>query len=165
MRSKLNVVAALVASAAFASFAAAGAGAATSGAIVKVAASPIGHILVDGRGITLYDFPPDQGTKSVCYGACAALWPPLLTKGKPVAISGSGVNPKLLGTTRRTDGKLQVTYNRHPLYLYKPDSKAGQINGEGANQFGGRWYIVGTNGNAIKPKSSGGLCNPLCPGY
>ena len=75
------------------------------------------------------------------------------------------MDSKLLGTTRRTNGKLQVTYNGHPLYRYSPDTKAGQINGEGADQFGGRWYIVGTNGKAIKPKSGGSVCNPLCPGY
>src|SRR6266699_3335567 len=63
---------------------------------------------VDSKGITLYDFPPDKGTTSVCYGACAALWPPLVTKGKPVA--GPGVRASLLGTTKRKDGKLEVTY-------------------------------------------------------
>ena len=117
------------------------------------------------NGHTLYLFVHDSGKTSRCYGQCATFWPPLLTNGKPVAAKGSGVNAKLLGTTRRTNGKLQVTYNGHPVYLYKLDTKAGQITGEGANQFGGKWYILSTSGNAIKPKSSGGLCNPLCPGY
>src|SRR6202008_2374699 len=62
--------------------------AATSGAHVDIAKSPLGRILVDSKGITLYDFPPDKGTTSVCYGACAALWPPVITHGKPVAGRG-----------------------------------------------------------------------------
>src|SRR5579864_7554224 len=81
----------------------ASASAATSGTTVKLAKSSLGRILVDSRGITLYDFPPDKGTTSVCYGACAALWPPLLTNGKPIA--GPGVHASLLGTTKRRDGQ------------------------------------------------------------
>src|SRR5579871_1975622 len=92
--------ASLVAAAATAAFA----NASPSRTVVDVASSKLGKILVDSRGITLYDFPPDKGTTSVCYGACAALWPPLLTQGKPIA--GPGVRASLLGTTRRNDGKL-----------------------------------------------------------
>src|SRR5882724_5777773 len=91
-----------------AAFALAG-GAATGGAKVAIRKSPLGRILVDRKGITLYDFVRDKGTTSVCYGACAALWPPLLTTGKPVA--GAGVRASLLGTTKRKDGRLEVTYN------------------------------------------------------
>ena len=71
----------------------------TSGARVHIAKTRLGQILVDSKGITLYDFVEDKGKTSVCYGACAALWPPLLTHGKPVA--GSGVRASLLGTTKR----------------------------------------------------------------
>src|SRR3954471_9503513 len=103
-----------------ATFALAG-GTGPSGTHVDVAKSPLGRILVDSRGITLYDFPPDKGTTSVCYGACAALWPPLLTSGAPHA--GPGVKTSLLGTTKRTDGKLEVTYAGHPLYYFVSDRK------------------------------------------
>ena len=109
--------------------------AASSGARVAIGKSPLGRILVDGKGITLYDFVKDTGTTSVCYGACASLWPPLLTSGKPVA--GPGVRASLLGTTRRKDGKLEVTYNGHPLYYFVSDRKPGQTTGQGLNQFGG----------------------------
>jgi predicted lipoprotein with Yx(FWY)xxD motif len=119
----------------------------TGGARIAVAKSPVGRILVDRRGITLYDFPPDKGTTSVCYGACAALWPPLITNGKPVA--GRGVRPSLLGTTKRKDGKLQVTYGRHPLYYFVSDRKPGQITGQGVNQFGGPWWVVSPAGREI----------------
>jgi predicted lipoprotein with Yx(FWY)xxD motif len=107
----------------------------------------LGRILVDSKGITLYDFPPDQGKTSVCYGACAALWPPLLTHGKPIA--GPGVRASLLGTTKRKDGKLEVTYNGHPLYYWVGDHKAGQTTGQGVNQFGGPWWVLSPAGREI----------------
>jgi predicted lipoprotein with Yx(FWY)xxD motif len=122
-------------------------------------------VIASVHGYSLYMFAKDKkGGKSTCYGQCAKVWPPLLTSGRPGAVRGSGVNSKLLGTTRRSDGKLEVTYNGWPLYLYAPDRKPGDINGEGANQFGAPWYLMNTAGNLVKPKS-GGVCNPLCPGY
>ena len=141
---------ALVASAAFASFLAAVAVASDTkagGVRVAVAKSPLGRILVDSRGITLYDFPKDRGTTSSCYGACAALWPPLTTKGKPVA--GPGVRASLLGTTKRTDGKLEVTYNGHPLYYFVSDRSPGQATGQGLNQFGAPWWVLSPAGKEI----------------
>ena len=117
------------------------------GAKVVIAKSPLGRILVDGKGITLYDFVKDKGTTSSCYGACAALWPPLTTKGKPVA--GRGVRASLLGTTKRKDGKLEVTYNRHPLYYFVSDRKPGQTTGQGINQFGAPWWVLSPAGKEI----------------
>ena len=124
------------------------AGGAQSGrAKVSLAKSPLGGILVDSKGITLYDFVKDKGKMSVCYGACAALWPPLITHGKPVA--GPGVRASLLGTTKRTDGSLQVTYGGHPLYYFVTDRKPGQTTGQGVNQFGGPWWVLSAAGKEI----------------
>ena len=142
----IALVAAALLSSLAAAFAFAG-GAKTSGTRVDVARSPLGRILVDSKGLTLYDFPPDKGTTSVCYGACAALWPPLLTKGKPTA--GPGVRASLLGTTKRKDGKLEVTYNGHPLYYFVSDRKRGQTTGQGVNQFGGPWWVISPAGKEI----------------
>ena len=149
MKHWLALLTAVAASAAIASISAtlALAGGATGGAKVAVAKSPLGRILVDSKGITLYDFVKDKGTTSVCYGACAALWPPLITKGKPVA--GLGVRASLLGTTKRKDGKLQVTYKGHPLYTFQLDKKAGQTTGEGSNNFGAKWYALAPSGATI----------------
>jgi predicted lipoprotein with Yx(FWY)xxD motif len=119
----------------------------SGGTEVAVAKSRLGRILVDGRGITLYDFRPDNGTTSVCYGACAALWPPLVTHGKPIA--GPGVRASLLGTTKRKDGKLEVTYSGHPLYYWVGDHKPGQTTGQGLNQFGGPWWVLSPAGKEI----------------
>jgi predicted lipoprotein with Yx(FWY)xxD motif len=150
MNRRIKLLITLTGAALFATTAAAlaFAGTATSrGAHVDVARSHLGRILVDSRGITLYDFPPDRGKISVCYGACAALWPPLITHGKPVA--GRGVRASLLGTTRRKDGKLQVTYHTHPLYYFVSDRKPGQTTGQGVNQFGGPWWVISPAGKEI----------------
>jgi len=145
-----RLFAALAASAAFASLVPAlalASGTKADGATVAVGKSPLGRIIVDSKGITLYDVPPDKGTTSVCYGACAALWPPLITKGKPVA--GPGVRASLLGTTKRKDGKLEVTYNGHPLYYFVSDRKPGQATGQALNQFGGPWWVLSPAGREI----------------
>lgn len=125
-----------------------------------------GRVLSTANGRSLYLFTADRKAKSRCTGSCAKTWKPLLTRARPVAAAGSGVKAKLLGTTRRGGHTLQVTYKGHPLYTYAKDRRAGQIGGEGKNQFGGHWYIVNTSGNAVKPKRPGGVvCNPLCQGY
>ena len=121
----------------------------TSGpaATVAVANTGLGTILVNSQGRTLYLFKKDVGTKSTCYGACAQNWPSLHSTGKPTA--GNGADASLLGTTMRSDGKPQVTYNGHPLYLFSGDSKAGDTNGEGVSAFGGLWYAVSPAGNQV----------------
>jgi predicted lipoprotein with Yx(FWY)xxD motif len=95
----------------------------------------------------LYDFPPDTHGTSTCYGACAALWPPLTTTGKPHA--GAGVSSALLSTTKRSDGKLEVTYGGHPLYYYVADTKPGQTTGQGLIQFGAPWWAISPAGKEI----------------
>jgi predicted lipoprotein with Yx(FWY)xxD motif len=150
MKRWIRLFAALVVSTAFASIIAAVAFANSTksgGATVAVAKTRIGRILVDSKGITLYDFVTDKGGVSGCYGACAALWPPLITKGKPHA--GPGVRESLLGTTKRKDGKLEVTYNHHPLYYFVTDRKPGQTTGQGVNQFGGPWWVLSPAGKEI----------------
>jgi hypothetical protein len=72
--------------------------------------------------------------------------------------AGTGVKANLLGSTNRKNGKLQVTYSHHPLYLYAGDSGAGQVSGQGLNFFGGKWYVLSAAGKAIKaaPPAGGG---------
>ena len=120
------------------------AGAAT---VAVGATGKLGQILVDGSGRTLYLFEADKGTSSTCYSACATYWPPLLTNGAPVA--GSGVNETLLGTTQRTDGTVEVTYNGHPLYFVVTDHNPGDATGQDVNNFGAPWYVLGPDGNKI----------------
>src|SRR3954453_4638155 len=130
-----------------------------SSATVSVASTGLGKILVDSRGRTLYLFKKDTGTKSMCSGGCATAWPPLRASGKPTA--GGGAKASLLGTTPRSDGKPQVTYDGHPLYGYQGDSKAGDTNGQAVNGFGAPWYVLSPSGNEITAasSSSGGSSN------
>jgi predicted lipoprotein with Yx(FWY)xxD motif len=127
---------------------AASAPAAAGAASLRVITDPkLGRIIADANGRTLYDFVIDKGTASVCYGACASLWPPYTTNGRPVA--GKGVLPKLIGTTKRRDGSLEVTYAGRPLYYYAPDRARGQITGQALNQFGAPWYALAPAGTEI----------------
>ena len=124
-----------------------------SSATVSVANSGLGKILVDSQGRSLYLFQKDMGTTSECSGACAAAWPPLRATGKPVV--GTALSASKIGTTARSDGKPQVTYNGHPLYLYSADQKPGDTNGQGLNVFGGGWCAVSAAGNIVSGKGSG----------
>jgi predicted lipoprotein with Yx(FWY)xxD motif len=114
---------------------------------VSLRTTKLGPILVDSRGHTVYLFAKDRNGKSVCSSSCSMFWPPLITAGKPTA--GAGVNASLLGTSRRSSGKLQVTYNKHPLYTFLLDKRATQTNGEGNLAFGARWYAVSARGTAV----------------
>jgi predicted lipoprotein with Yx(FWY)xxD motif len=123
------------------------------GAPLQVTTNPkLGKILVDAKGRTLYDFVIDKGTMSVCYGACASLWPPYTTNGEPVA--GPGVSKGLIGTAKRKDGTTEVTYAGHPLYYYAPDVKRGQISGQALNQFGAPWYVLAPDGREVHTPGS-----------
>jgi predicted lipoprotein with Yx(FWY)xxD motif len=119
----------------------------------------LGKILVDSRGRTVYLFQKDTGSTSTCSGECAVDWPPVTAKGKPTA--GDGVSASKLGTTKRSDGSEQVTYDSHPLYRYQGDQSAGDANGQGLTAFGAAWYVVSPAGSRITTASSGGSS----PGY
>ena len=123
----------------------------TGEVIVNVTeAEGFGPILVDGQGMSLYVFmadTQDAGT-SACADDCAVEWPPLVTDGSPVA--GEGVDAALLGTITRDDGSTQVTYNGWPLYLFEEDTAAGDTNGQGIDEFGGLWFLVSPEGEAVQ---------------
>ena len=110
----------------------------TSAAVVNASQNAtLGSFLVDSMGMTLYIYTKDTPNTSVCYGGCATAWPPLLTNGAPIA--GTGVTASMLGTTTRTDGTVQATYNGWPLYYFAKDKVAGDTTGEGV---GSVWYIM-----------------------
>src|SRR6266540_7294558 len=134
------------------------------GATVAIASSGLARVLVDGRGRTLYLFERDKRGRSVCKGSCAASWPPLTTTGKPRATAGEKAS--LLGTTKRADGRLQVTYNHHPVYTFVKDTRKGQTNGEEVDAFGAEWYAVSPAGVKVEKDDatdSGG--DPAPGGY
>jgi len=104
----------------------------------------LGSFLVDDKGMTLYLFTKDTPNTSNCYDKCATAWPPLLTTGAPAA--GEGVDASKLGTTNRTDGTVQVTYNGWPLYYYEKDKAPGDVVGQ---DVGGVWYVVSAAGDKV----------------
>jgi predicted lipoprotein with Yx(FWY)xxD motif len=120
-------------------FAAAAAAAAPT---VTVRTSTYGKILFDGRGYVLYAFTADARGKSKCSGACAKAWPPYTVKTQP--------HGRLLGTAKRADGLLQLTYAGRPLYYYVGDRKPGQILCQNVSEFGGLWLVVRPTGKLVR---------------
>ncbi|HWC07839.1 MAG TPA: hypothetical protein VG458_02190 [Solirubrobacterales bacterium] len=114
------------------------------GTKLKVVDSEYGTVVANGQGEALYLFDREQRARSECYGACAEAWPPVLTKCKPRAAAGADVS--VLGTTKRRNGKLQVTYAGQPLYYYVGDSP-GTILCHDVDEFGGTWLVVQPDGN------------------
>ena len=114
---------------------------------LKVQKTKIGKVVANSKNHTLYMFRADKGTKSACYATCAKFWPPLITTGKPAA--GPGIKASLIGTAKRKDGKLQVTYKGHLLYAFAVDKKPGDTKGEGLKQFGAQWYALTPTGIVI----------------
>ena len=109
-----------------------------------------GKYLVDATGKALYMLDKDSGGTSTCAEACAGEWPPLLAaQGTPQAMDDE-VQAGSIGTTRRTDGALQVTYAGHPLYHYAEDYAAGQLNGHGKKDAYGEWHLVSPEGAAVQ---------------
>ena len=109
----------------------------------------LGSVLVDSKGLTVYEFTEDQGTTSNCYGGCEAAWPPVTASGKPTA--GEGAMAADLGTTKRKDGTLQVTYKGHPIYTFAEDKAPGEANG---NEAEGTWFVLNETGSAVKGKAT-----------
>ena len=150
MRKTFLLAALLVAAASLptASVASGGGQRSAGAATVTAHASRFGKVLFDGSGRALYLFKRDRGSRSTCSGACAKAWPQFLTTSPPKAAAGARAS--LLGTTKRTDGTVQVTYAGHPLYYFSGDKKPGQIKCENVVNFGGLWLVVSPDGAPVK---------------
>jgi predicted lipoprotein with Yx(FWY)xxD motif len=150
MKRSLALVAVLVTGLAVLGGSAVGAyGTGTKAATVKTRHTSLGTVLVDARGRTIYLFEKDRTKKSTCSGQCARNWPPVTTSGAPKAAGGAQSGK--LGTTKRSDGTTQVTYNGHPLYLFVADQgKPGSTKGEGVKAFGAEWYVLGAGGKKVE---------------
>jgi predicted lipoprotein with Yx(FWY)xxD motif len=109
------------------------------------AENDLGINLFDLSGHTLYRFEGDKGAVSTCYGACAKAWPPALTEGKIRAVD---VPRKLVGTSKRKDGTIQLTYDGHPLYTHSGE-KQGESKGNGVSAFGGEWHAMRPSGEDV----------------
>jgi predicted lipoprotein with Yx(FWY)xxD motif len=119
---------------------------AASGTRLRTIESQFGRIVGDGPGLAVYIFDKERRGRSECYGACAEAWPPVLAEGPLVA--GAGIDADLLGTTRRRDGKRQLTYHGQPLYYYEHD-RPGLVLCHDVFEFGGTWLVIRPDGRAV----------------
>jgi predicted lipoprotein with Yx(FWY)xxD motif len=126
-------------------------------ATLKTEHTGLGTVLADSKGHTVYWHAADHGTTSTCYGACAAVWPPVI--GTPQAAAGVTLTGKL-GTITRTDGVKQATYNGHPLYTFKADTAPGQTHGNGLTGFGAKWYAITVSPSGAATPSASKTSHP-----
>jgi predicted lipoprotein with Yx(FWY)xxD motif len=122
---------------------------AASSTSVQVADSPLGKVLVDGQGRTLYGFTNDSAGTPTCGGDCASTWPAHTITGNPVV--GSGLDSKLFTLVDSPAGGKQLKAGKWPLYRFSGDSKPGDVNGQGS---GGVWFVVKPDGKLNKATAS-----------
>lgn len=108
----------------------------------------VGAFLADPDGRALYMLEEDPTNESTCYGECAEVWPPVLVEARPEA-GDTGVRSELIGTIERRDGRLQATYDGHPLYYHAEDAGPGTIEGQDVHDRWGGWYLVSPGGDPI----------------
>jgi predicted lipoprotein with Yx(FWY)xxD motif len=118
-----------------------------SGLVITTKSGSAGAFLTDGSGRAVYLWVKDGKDSSACAGACAGAWPPVTATGA-VTASG-GVNMADLSTINRSGGAKQVVYDGHPLYYFSGDSGPGQVNGQGSDGFGAKWWLVDPAGTSI----------------
>lgn len=132
-----------------------------SGGTVKTAQNAtFGSLLVTSSGMTLYHYTPDKNGKIKCTAACASFWPPLVVKAGVKPTAGAGITKSKLSTTKRPDGKTQVTYAGFPLYRYSGDKKPGDVNGQGFQKI---WFAVTSKGTLAKAGAGGGTGTTPAP--
>jgi predicted lipoprotein with Yx(FWY)xxD motif len=119
-----------------------------AGPTLQARSSAYGRVIFDNRGFVLYGFTRDPRGRSACYGACAKAWPVYYKQG--VLRAGSGIKRSLIGTTKRRNGRLQITYAGHPLYYYVGDRRPGQITCQNIAEFGGTWLVVRPSGKLVR---------------
>lgn len=128
-----------------------------SGLTLTLATSPtLGQYVSGANGMALYVFTKDSGTTSACTGGCADNWPPLTVAAASDVTAGAGLLADV-GTITRDDGTLQVTLGGHPLYYFKGDAAAGDVNGQGINDV---WFVVGPSGTGLGVTSGSATAAP-----
>ena len=112
--------------------------------VARATESPLGVIVVDGSGRTLYGFTKDDDGTPTCVDACAEAWPPAIVEGEPAV---EGLDQALFSTVDRPDGTKQLKMGKWPLYTFSGDAGPGEVNGQGS---GGSWFVVARDGTLIK---------------
>jgi predicted lipoprotein with Yx(FWY)xxD motif len=127
-----------------------------TGTVNALKTAKYGTLLVSANGRTLYHETIETHGKIKCTGACATFWPPLTVSQGVKPTAGAGIQQAKLGTIKRPDGKIQVTYNGFPLYRYGDDKKKGDVKGEGEEHI---WFVVAPSGKVVK-SGAGGATTP-----
>jgi predicted lipoprotein with Yx(FWY)xxD motif len=155
---RLSIAAAAVAAVALAACGSSGAGSshssrssrgtqpATSNITATTAQTPLGRVLVDGHGLTLYGRTLDVNGMSSCTGSCATAWPPVLVNGTALP---AGLDAAMFAVVTRPDGTHQLEAGKWPLYRFAGDAKPGDTNGEGSESF----FAVAPTGKLVKPNA------------
>jgi predicted lipoprotein with Yx(FWY)xxD motif len=104
-------------------------------------------VLVSSSGRTLYHLAAEKRGKIACTGACAKAWPPLTIKQGSKPTAGTGIKQAKLGTIKRPDGTIQVTYYGFALYRYGDDKKKGDVKGQDENHV---WFTIAPGGALVK---------------
>ncbi len=126
-------------------------GSPSSAVLVKSASSSLGTILVDGQGMTLYHLSGEQNGKFICTSsACVGVWHPLIapSSGAPSGEVGS------LGTVKRPEGTVQVTYKGEPLYTFTGDQQSGEVKGQGIKDVGTWSAVTTSSSSALAPSTT-----------
>ena len=121
-------------------------GAYAADVIAKVGKTPMGKVIVNGKGMSAYFFDLDKAHSGVsaCAGLCAANWPAITSStAKPHVVGISGA----VGTIAIKGGGKQVTINGRPIYTFVFDTAPGEAKGQGAQ---GLWYVISPTGKEIK---------------
>jgi predicted lipoprotein with Yx(FWY)xxD motif len=122
----------------------------SSSVVVKSASNTLGTILIDSQGMTLYHLSGEQNGKFICTSsACVGIWHPL------IAPSGGASSGEVgsLGTVKRPDGTVQVTYKGTPLYTFTGDQQSGETKGQGIKDVG-TWSVVTTSTSSAPTTST-----------
>jgi len=122
----------------------------SSAVVVKTASNSLGTILIDSQGMTLYHLSGEQNGKFICTSsACLGVWHPLIA---PSSSAPSG-EVGSLGTVKRPEGTMQVTYNGTPLYTFTGDQQSGETKGQGIKDVG-TWSVVTTSSSSTPTSTS-----------
>jgi predicted lipoprotein with Yx(FWY)xxD motif len=124
---------------------AAGAQAQPAASTVALAQTPLGEVLVDAEGHTLYGFTKDADGTPTCAGDCADAWPAELVEGD--IVPGAGLDAATFSLVDGIDGGQQLKAGKWQLYRFAGDAAPGEVNGQGS---GGVWFAVAADGSLVK---------------
>ncbi len=111
---------------------------------VQVTDSPLGQILADGGGLTVYGFTQDTDGSPTCNEACADAWPPVIVDSDTLP---DGLDPNVFSLVEREDGSQQLKAGTWPLYRFAGDANPGETNGQGSGDV---WFVVAPDGKLVK---------------